>query len=195
MLFRSVVRVTRYQADINTNFTTLVPNSRFVLIGDKPTNGIPLLHLSHSGGTLCFGTDSSLLISTGDGASYTGIDTGSCVNSYWSQALTDSIIRPQENVGSFRSQMIKSLDGKVLRIDRFTGLGLPSNPFYNAAHPEWPESKVWCLGLRNPFRMFVKPGSGSTDITAGQPGTIYIDRKSTRLNSSHVSESRMPSSA
>ena len=30
---------------------------------------------------------------------------------------------------------------------------------------------------------------------AGSPGSIGGDRKSTRLNSSHVSESRMPSSA
>ena len=29
----------------------------------------------------------------------------------------------------------------------------------------------------------------------GAPGMKHIDRKSTRLNSSHVSESRMPSSA
>ena len=28
-----------------------------------------------------------------------------------------------------------------------------------------------------------------------EPATIFVDRKSTRLNSSHVSESRMPSSA
>ena len=35
-----------------------------------------------------------------------------------------------------------------------------------------------------------KVGSAPTDIN-----TIMLDRKSTRLNSSHMSESRMPSSA
>ena len=33
------------------------------------------------------------------------------------------------------------------------------------------------------------------ETTGGSPGLNAIDRKSTRLNSSHVSESRMPSSA
>ena len=32
-------------------------------------------------------------------------------------------------------------------------------------------------------------------MLTGRPSTMLLDRKSTRLNSSHVSESRMPSSA
>ncbi|HEV2105875.1 MAG TPA: PKD domain-containing protein, partial [Candidatus Eisenbacteria bacterium] len=35
-------------------------------------------------------------------------------------------------------------------------------------------SKVWCYGLRNPFRFTIKPGTGSTNPAAGQPGELYI---------------------
>ena len=45
------------------------------------------------------------------------------------------------------------------------------------------------LGLRKPDH-FLSAAGGSLAETIGQ-----IDRKSTRLNSSHVSQSRMPSSA
>ena len=37
--------------------------------------------------------------------------------------------------------------------------------------------------------------SGNEEAVVLQPNTAITDRKSTRLNSSHVSESRMPSSA
>lgn len=170
----TIIRVTRYTADAATNFTTTVPGSRLVLIGETKKTGIPLLHESHSGGQLVFGTDGSLLLTTGDGASYNVADGGSSGDTYWSQGLTDSIIRPKENVGAFRSQMVDCLNGKLLRFDPATGDGLPTNPYYDAANPRSAKSRVWCLGLRNPFRMCIRPGTGSTDITAGDPGVFYI---------------------
>jgi hypothetical protein len=33
---------------------------------------------------------------------------------------------------------------------------------------------VWAMGLRNPFRVAWKPGTGSTDPALGNPGTYYI---------------------
>ncbi|MBK9045799.1 MAG: PQQ-dependent sugar dehydrogenase [Bacteroidetes bacterium] len=169
----TIARVTRYQLDSATNFTSLVPNSRYILLGDSKKNGIPVLHESHTGGAIFFATDGSLIVTTGDGASYNFVDGGGGA-SYWSQALNDSIIRPEENVGSFRSQMVNSLNGKILRIDPATGEGMNSNPFFNPADPFAPASKVWALGLRNPFRAVLKPGTGNADPTAGEPGTIYL---------------------
>jgi len=170
----TIVRVTRYTCDAANDFKTALISTRLVLIGKTIKDGIPLLHTSHSGGSLVFGDDGSLLISTGDGSSFNQVDTGNATSSYWSNGLLDSIIRPAENVGSFRSQMLDSYNGKILRVDPATGMGLPSNPFYDPNSPDGPQSKVWCLGLRNPFRFTVKRGSGSTDITAGQPGVLMI---------------------
>jgi PKD repeat protein/glucose/arabinose dehydrogenase len=170
----TIARVVRYKANAATNFSTIVPGSRHILIGEDIKSGIPVLHLSHSVGQLQFGTDGSLLVATGDGASYNGLDTGVHHQAYWQMALNDSIIREDENIGTFRSQYIHSLNGKILRIDPTSGNGLPSNPFYDPANPRSAASRIWALGLRNPYRMVVKPGSGSTDITEGKPGVIYL---------------------
>lgn len=169
----TIERVTRYTADAATNFTTVIPASRHILIGETKKTGIPVLHESHSGATLLFGADGTLLVSTGDGASYNFADGGGG-GTYWSQALTDSIITAKENVGAFRSQMLTSLNGKVLRIDPETGDGIESNPYYDAANPHSAKSRVWALGFRNPFRMCLRPGTGSADPTAGDPGVIYM---------------------
>ncbi|MEM9987396.1 MAG: PKD domain-containing protein, partial [Bacteroidota bacterium] len=65
-------------------------------------------------------------------------------------------------------------NGKILRIDPETGQGLPSNPFYDRQAPDAPRSKVWSLGLRNPFRFSVAPESGSHAVEDGEPGVFYI---------------------
>ena len=169
----TIVRLTRYQADTATLCTTIIPGSRTILIGEDIKSGVPLLYESHSGGDLIFGTDGSLFITTGDGASYTYVDSGGG-SSYWNQALMDSIIRPEENVGSFRSQMVNSLNGKILRVDPATGDGLDSNPFYDSNLPRSARSRVWTFGLRHPFRGTLRPGTGEKDITAGNPGVLYI---------------------
>ncbi len=170
----TIMRVTRYTANSATNFTTTVSGSRNVILGATPSTGIPCLHESHTVGSLVFGTDGTLLISSGDGASYSSTDVGSASETYWSQALADGIIRPEENVGSFRSQMINSYNGKILRIDPATGAGIPSNPFYDASNPNSAESKVFALGLRNPFRCTLRPNSGSTNPADADPGNLYI---------------------
>ena len=70
--------------------------------------------------------------------------------------------------------MIDSLSGKVLRLDPLTGNGVPSNPYYDAANPRAHRSRVWALGLRNPFRMTLRPGTGSRNPADGNPGEFTL---------------------
>ncbi|MEM8909382.1 MAG: PQQ-dependent sugar dehydrogenase [Bacteroidota bacterium] len=170
----TIGRISRYTAQANTNYTTVDYNSRTVLVGQTPATGPPILHESHGTGALVFGTDGTLLASLGDGASYSSTDEGSAGETYYSQALTDGIISPEQNVGAYRCQLLSSLSGKVLRIDPSTGDGLPSNPFYQATNPGANSSKIWALGLRNPCRMTLRPETGSHNPADGNPGVFYI---------------------
>lgn len=170
----SIGRVTRYTANAGNGFQTIDYASRKVLLGESITNGIPTVHMSHGMGTLLFGQDGTLLVSCGDGANFASADMGSSAGTYFPQCLSEGIIRTNENVGAFRAQMVNSLNGKVLRIDPATGNGVPSNPFYDPANPRAPRSRVWALGLRNPFRMTLRPQTGSYNPADGNPGALYI---------------------
>ena len=174
-------RITRYTAIKGnpsdpdfSSASTVDYASRLVLHGERPGTGCPILFDSHGTGHLVFGTDDTLLASCGDSASYDTTDLGSVDDTYYADALADGIMRPDENVGAYRSQMLTSLSGKILRLDPLTGLGIPSNPFYEPGNPDSTRSKVWSLGLRNPFRIVLEPGSGSHDPADGDPGALYI---------------------
>lgn len=169
----SIARLTRYTCDPTSNFTSILPDSRLILLGNTKEDGIPIVASNHGGGGMVFGSDGSLMVGTGDGA-VNGGDTGSAIGSYWFQALNDSIIEPYENIGSNKSQLLQSLNGKILRINPVNGNGYPSNPYYDAADPSSSKSLVWALGLRNPFRISLKNGTGSTDPSAGDPGVFMI---------------------
>jgi len=170
----TILRLTRYTADAATNYTSIIPGSRLVLLGATKQTGVPCIHESHTGASIVFGTDGSLMISTGDAASYNFADVGSGFDSYWEQALEDSILTEKENVGAYRAQLLDCLDGKILRIDPATGAGLPTNPWFDPTDPNSNISKVWAMGLRNPFRATLRPGTGSPDPTSGQPGSLYV---------------------
>ena len=168
----TIGRITRYTARASDNFHSVDPASRTVLLGESAGTGIPVLSYTHGVGTLLFGTDGTLLVSAGDGAELS--DTGSNPSSYYAQGLSEGIIKPKEDVGAYRAQLIDSHSGKILRIDPLTGDGIPSNPFYDPANPRSPRSRVLSLGLRNPFRMTLRPETGSHDRADGNPGVLYI---------------------
>ena len=171
----TIGRVTRYTATAKSNFTAVDPTSRLVLLGESAATGIPIVHQSHGLGSLAFGEDGTLLLTTGDSASYNQVDTGGQVgDGYVNDALARGILRAKDNVGAFRAQLIDSLSGKLLRLDALTGDGVASNPWFDAAAPRAPRSRVFALGLRNPFRMNILPESGSHDAEDGNPGTVYI---------------------
>ncbi|MFM9958141.1 MAG: PQQ-dependent sugar dehydrogenase [Phycisphaerales bacterium] len=175
----TIARVTRYTANAADGFRTADLASRTILIGESLATGIPILHQSHGPGALAFGNDGSLLVSTGDGASFSVADDGGPIDGSSNTALADGIITASQDVGAYRAQQINSLNGKVLRISPVTGDGLADNPFFDAAQPRAARSRVWALGLRNPFRFSVRPDAhapargGAPERHAG-PGAITI---------------------
>jgi len=179
----SFSRLARYRATTGASGVTADLSSRQVLLGNQlPSGAVPdaiaSLHESHSNGTLAFGADGTLLVATGDGAHFDFADLGG--NDApgfddWTHPVT-GLVGPtpaDQDSGSFRSQDLRSLAGKVLRIDPETGLGLPSNPFFDG-DPASNASRVWALGLRNPFRFTLLPGTGSSDPAAADPGALVL---------------------
>ena len=179
----SFCRLTRYKATTGGSGIVADLASRQILLGHQNPDGsvpdcIASLHDSHATGAMRFASDGSLLLSTGDGSHYDFQDNGGA-----DDAGFDTFIHPQtglkgptpevQDSGSFRSQDLRSLSGKVLRLDPATGNGYPSNPFYDG-NPASNASRVWALGLRNPFRWALIPGTGATDPAAGQPGMLLI---------------------
>ena len=82
-----------------------------------------------------------------------------------------------------RAQALDSLAGKILRVDPATGLGVASNPFFDGDAAS-NRSKVYALGVRNPFRFTFEPGTGRLvvgdvgaerweEINAGGPGANF----------------------
>ncbi|HEY2374283.1 MAG TPA: PQQ-dependent sugar dehydrogenase [Gaiellaceae bacterium] len=105
--------------------------------------------LDHLGAEIAFAPDGTMFISTGDGGGY------------------DSKIEQD----ALRAQDVNALGGKVLHITR-SGLGVPSNPFFDG-NPKDNRSKVWAIGLRNPFRLARDPQTGA--LVAGDVGAHRYD--------------------
>ena len=67
------------------------------------------------------------------------------------------------------AELVNNLDvynGKLLRLNKANGQGLPDNPFFDG-NPDSVKSRVWAMGLRNPFRFTFAPSGMPAD-------TVYI---------------------
>lgn len=168
----TIGRITRFTANPASDFTQAPYSSRNVLLGKSVETGIPIPNNLHGIGSLAFGDDGSLLASTGDGGP--DVQPEFAGDFHIEQALADGIITPPEHVGPFRAQIVECLNGKILRIDPATGDGLVDNPFFNPAAPRANRSRVWTLGIRNPFRMEVIQGTGAHEPGQGNPGIIVF---------------------
>ncbi len=173
----TIGRITRYQVNLD-DLTSLVDGSRTILIGEGAEDGLPIATTSHGVGQIIFGSDKTLIFTMGDSnpphSIYNGEGDPPSDTGYEQQALDEGILKAHENVGAFRSQLLNSYCGKILRIDKNTGQGVSSNPFFDPDRPDEPISKVWSLGLRNPFRLTLTPNTGSTDPEDGMPGEFIL---------------------
>lgn len=140
-------RIVRYHANGNT----VDMNSAKILLGKTQADGIPACSSTHTAGTLLFGHDGMLYASHGDGARFEFTD-------YGNDQQCGDLFGAIQNVGAYRAQDLNTLAGKIIRIDPSTGLGLNDNPFYRAGDSlDSPRSKIYALGMRNPFRMTLRP--------------------------------------
>ncbi|TWT76490.1 Soluble aldose sugar dehydrogenase YliI precursor [Planctomycetes bacterium CA13] len=158
-------RLVRYTLDSATDYTTVVQGSEYIMLGTASiwqnfngfTNSVVVISepaagqypdgsymrdfinsdsTTHTIASLEFAPDGNLLVSIGDGGSYNQMDP--------------RVVRVQD---------IDSLSGKVLRIDPITGQGVSDNPFFSG-DADANRSKVYQLGLRNPFRIAVDDVTG-----------------------------------
>ncbi|MDX1667129.1 MAG: PQQ-dependent sugar dehydrogenase, partial [Saprospiraceae bacterium] len=168
----TIGRVARYRADFSTGMPTAVEESRQIILGRDLGDGIPLLYEFHGLGTLLAAEDGTLLISCGDATPNEGGNTGDTSNVFVQRALELGIITSDQDLGSYRAQYLGSPNGKILRIEAGSGAGPASNPFYQVERPRSPQSRIWSYGLRNPYRIALKPESGSHFAEDGRPGWI-----------------------
>ena len=123
---------------------------------------------SHSTGGLAFGADGALYASAGDGASFAFVDYGQdgdplnpCGDPPGGSGSV--LTPPTAEGGALRAQDLRtngdpvSLDGTIVRVDRATGEGHPGNPF--AASSDANTRRIIAYGLRNPFRLSLRPGT------------------------------------
>jgi glucose/arabinose dehydrogenase len=162
-------RLTRYRMRATGDTNTVDPATRTILLGVDWTHGVLDASTSHHIGSLRFGRDKSLFVSMGDGADFNVMDAGGLQPAAFGPGKTD----PFADIGAFRAQDITNLNGKILRINPANGHGYASNPYADSDLTSV-RSRVWSYGLRNPFRFTVRPGTGSPDTTAGNPGTLYV---------------------
>jgi len=160
-------RLSRLQAAGNT-----MVGSEQVLIEDWCQQ-----YPSHSIGSLAFGSDGTLYVSGGDGASYAFVDygqDGSPLNPCGDPPVGVGGVQtaPTAQGGALRSQDVRTtgdpagLSGAILRVDPATGAGLPGNPFYSSSDANM--RRIVGYGLRNPFRITVRPGT--SEVWVGDVG-------------------------
>ncbi len=123
---------------------------------------------SHSIGAIAFGPDGALYASGGDAASWQFVDygqQGEPPNPGGDPPVPvgGTQTPPTAEGGALRAQDLRTdgdpvgLNGTVIRINPDTGAAMPDNP--NIGHPDPNAKRIVAYGLRNPFRIAVRPGT------------------------------------
>ena len=119
---------------------------------------------SHTVGDLAFSSEGYLLVSAGDGASFNFADHGQngnpCADPMGGAGVADNL------GGALRSQRPAAdpqvtYDGTILRIDKATGAAIAGNP-------AGVDTRIIAQGVRNPFRIAVRPGT--SEVWVGDVG-------------------------
>ena len=172
-------QVIRYTADPSTGFSTILPNSAKILLGNA---GQSLSDISGGGAQdftdPAFGnaTSSDRFINpnattpptviNGFKQDYLKVDSSSHVGGHLNFGPDGKLYVSVGDGSSFNYadphtldvQSLDSLSGKILRVDPATGLGLSDNPFVTGGVAlNSDRAKVYQLGFRNPFSVTFAP--------------------------------------
>ncbi len=145
-------RLSRLQANGN-----VMTGSEQVLIQDWCQQ-----YPSHSIGDLRFGPDGKLYVTSGDGASFSATDYGQL------GSPPNPCADPANEGGALRSQDVRSaadatqLSGTVLRLEPSTGAAAAGNA--NIGSADLNTRRIVAMGLRNPFRFTIRPGTNEVWI-------------------------------
>ncbi len=156
-------RVSRFL--VNPDGKSLNMDSEVILLGKCEKNTtwygsdcIPCTGESHTLGQVQFGPDKQLYVSVGEGYTFEG-------HLWWGRGYYDV---PRNWLGPMDKNF---LGGKILRLHPGTGQGLSDNPWFDG-NADSARSKIWTLGLRNPWRAsFVpKAPNQAPSLLVGQVG-------------------------
>lgn len=169
---------------VNGRLSRLQINASNQLVGGEQVvlqNNWCQQYPSHSIGDLVFDSTGALVVSAGDGASFDFVDFGQggsagsptpknpCGDPPTGRGGSQSA--PTAEGGALRSQDLRtsadplSYDGSILRINPDTGAAWPDNPLIGGITAD---DRTIAHGLRNPFRMTARPGTG--EIWVGDVG-------------------------
>ncbi|GJM37310.1 MAG: hypothetical protein DHS20C19_06770 [Acidimicrobiales bacterium] len=171
-----VSRITSYQLDSATNYTSVVANSEIILVGANSTwenIGDPFAYqtnydvewacMTYVGGELPQdGTPiDDCLPSEGVSHAIDGLLFGP--DGYLYASMGDGSAWNDVDMKSLRALDPDILAGKIIRIDPTTGDAVPTNPDYSGDGSD-NASHVWASGLRNPFRFTFDEATGAMYI-------------------------------
>ncbi|MDA0171931.1 PQQ-dependent sugar dehydrogenase [Solirubrobacter taibaiensis] len=154
---------------ISGRLSRLAPNGAETVLIEDWCQQYP----SHSTGSIEFGPDGQLYVSSGDGASFNWADYGQDGNPINPCGDPGAGSRATAQGGAVRSQAFRrpagqavTLDGSILRVNPDTGAASDGNPAISDANVN--RRRIVAHGLRNPFRITFRPGTG--EIWSGDVG-------------------------
>jgi glucose/arabinose dehydrogenase len=164
-------RLSRLEVDADNALV----GSEVVLLENRWCQQFP----SHSVGDVVFGENARVLyVSSGEGANFNVVDYGQFGGTESSPTPPNPCddppggrggvqVPPDAEGGALRSQDLRSsgdpvtFDGTVIAVDPDTGQAAPTNPLLGG-DPE--DDPIIAYGLRNPFRMAVRPGTAEVGV-------------------------------